>query len=471
MLIQISGNSRAPSLLFHSRAATDHGDLKTISHILVACGLCYLALIALFIALLALSLSLSSGSRIESRLRFAIESGLLTKSLSPLSPYGHFETDMWSECLAFAWNLSNDDLPTIYRIAAGVTPLPEARIKPTRISSCALLVDAITEGKAPAPNGPYLRFWHGHEAYLRPMLMVMSLGSLHRMNAILLFAAFSLFGYQLARHFGTLTWPILVIPFAWIGDLLTAPLVTVHSLHLTWTFLSVAVVAVVLQRWDNENPVILPTTMFAIGAIANFVSNLINPPLAPTLIGFLVLAKYLSRASPHRVLYATLNAVIIMLLWFAGYALAWIAKWLLAALVLGIEPTMTEVLAGISFSAYDTREFARTLPILQPTWFVLSHGPPHLLALIAAAWAIAGWGIVRSRLTKSELIDFLLLQLPLLVPIVWVEIMRTHSVHHPYVYRDFLPLSILPLLAALMLVKKRGLLNIAGFSLPVAERC
>jgi hypothetical protein len=129
---------------------------------------------------------------------------------------------------------------------------------------------------------------------------------------------------------------------------------------------------------------------------------------------------------------------------------------------------VTEVLAGISFSGYDTdtREFARTLRLLQPTWFVLSHGPPHLLALIATAWAIAGailaWGIVRSRSIKSELIDFLLLQLPLLVPIVWVEIMRTHSVHHAgYVYRDFLPLSILPLLAALMLVKKRGLLNIA----------
>src|SRR5262249_16192708 len=162
--------------------------------------------------------------------------------------------DMYSECIALAWNLSNDDLPTIDRVAAGLTLDTETK------TPCARLIDVITHGHATAHYVPYLRFWHGYEVYLRPMLTVISLPYLRRANAILLFAAFSLFGYQLARQFGTLTWPILVVPFAWIGDLLTAPFVTVHSLHLTWTFLSVAVVAVVIRRWDKEDPAILPTT-------------------------------------------------------------------------------------------------------------------------------------------------------------------------------------------------------------------
>jgi hypothetical protein len=438
------------------------GDLKTIAYSLIACGVCFFALIALFVALLVLSLSLPSDSRIESRLRSAVETGLLTINNYPLSPYGTHGTefDMFIDCAALGWNRPDDDKSLFYRIAAA-----DVRVDLKNKRPCASLVDAITSGKATADD-IYPRFWHGYQVYLRPMLLVMSLANLRRANAILLFAAFVLFGYQLAQRFGTLTWPVLVFPFAFVGDLLTAPFMTLQSVHLTWTFLSVAVVAVVLQRWDQENPAILPTTIFSIGAIANYVSLLINPPLAPTLIGFLVLAEYLSRAGPHRIMHATLNALIMTLLWFAGYALAWIAKWVLAALVLGIEPVMTNVLVGISASEYSyaSRELARTMHILQPTWYVLSNGTPHLLALIAASWSIAGtllaWGIACRRFTKNDLIDFFVLQLPLLIPVAWVEFMRTHSIeHHMLVYRNFLPFSFLPLLAVLMLIKKHGLLN------------
>src|SRR5262245_20752017 len=73
------------------------GDPKTLTRILVACGLCYIALIALFIALLALMLSVSSDLRIESSLREGVKIGLLSPDdLS--SPYGD-SVGMNDECL------------------------------------------------------------------------------------------------------------------------------------------------------------------------------------------------------------------------------------------------------------------------------------------------------------------------------------------------------------------------------------
>jgi hypothetical protein len=248
----------------------------------------------------------------------------------------------------------------------------------------------------------------------------------------------------------------LIIPFAFVGDLLTVPLVTVHSISLTWTFLSVAIIGTMLRQVnDTDDYLVLPIMSFVIGAIYNFFNFLFSPPLAPTFIGFLVLAKHLARRGQHSVSQGTLSMVTIVAFWFAGFFSTWIAKWTLAALVLGIKLVSDDVLRAASGVDYSANEWASTLHIMQSTWIILSRGPSHLLEFTVACWIIAGailtWGAARKRLKGRDLIKFFVLQLPLVIPLVWVEVFRTHSLEHfGFVYRDFLPFSILPILAALM---------------------
>lgn len=71
------------------------------------------------------------------------------------------------------------------------------------------------------------------------------------------------------------------------------------------------------------------------------------------------------------------------------------------------------------------------------------------------AAAILAWCKATRRLNMTDITNFLILQAPLLIPVIWVEIMRFHSIEHPDVaFRNFLVFEIFPILAALMVARK-----------------
>jgi len=76
------------------------------------------------------------------------------------------------------------------------------------------------------------------------------------------------------------------------------PLVTTHTVSFIWIFLSVAIIAISLDRWSEKIEIVVALSAFA-GAIFNFVSFLFNPPLAPALIGFFVMTKSLSSTNDY----------------------------------------------------------------------------------------------------------------------------------------------------------------------------
>jgi hypothetical protein len=441
------------------------GSFTRMIRALAICSLSLLALVGVFITLLVMTLSFTDDSLIVANLREAIEVGALTSDSYPLSPFGHRNSlsDQWTDCVAYGTDLSNNDRSLIYRLAATPHVVSEqVEVPDASYGPCADLTKAIMAGTAKA-TGPNLRFWHGYLVYLRPMLSMMSLPKIHRVNAILLYAALLLLAYRFFVLFGPWAFPVVLLPFAASADLLTMPLVTTHAVSFIWIFLSVAIIAISLQRWSARIETVMALSASA-GAIFNFVSFLLNPPLAPALIGFLVMTKCLSSTNdPGRVRRALVNAGLVVTCWFAGFAIAWIAKWIFAASALGTESIMREIVIAATGSGYQSVATDRNVHILMPTLIVLSNGFPHLWVCIAASWlvaaAILAWCTATHHLSKTDITDFLILQVPLLIPVIWVEIMRAHSIEHAFVFRDFLVFEIFPILAALMVahrVARRG---------------
>ena len=206
-----------------------------------------------------------------------------------------------------------------------------------------------------------------------------------------------------------------------------------------------------MDRWRNNLTVLLATAFF-VGAAYNYLSFLFNPPLAPTLICSLVLATYLSDHAAHRIRSAFIIMLATAFFWFAGYGLTWIAKWFLAGAVLGAETVTADISRAASGADYgEDIDFVESLRVLEATWLILRDGAPHLLASIAVGLALAfgllAWGTVSRRLKGADMWDFLVLQSPLLIPIVWTELMRDHSVEHlGFVYRNYLPFTVVPVL-------------------------
>jgi len=213
-----------------------------IPRVVARCAICFSVLVASFIAHEALAL-ISSDRRIIATLQQAVAAGILPATNYPMSPYGDvaLRFDMFNECVALSTTLGNGGKSLMYRLAA--TPF----IGPVHEHRCDPLRAALHTGDVTADT-PYFRYWHGHQIYLRPLLSLITLQEIHRINALLLICALGVLIARLVAWFGVLAAPAFLIPFALGSDLLTVPAVSVHTLFLVWTFASVALFSYSIER-------------------------------------------------------------------------------------------------------------------------------------------------------------------------------------------------------------------------------
>lgn len=432
---------------------------------LAAFGACMLTLWVAFIAVMTATMAVTSDARIAERLR----EGIVNESIAPTnyrtSPFGDYfhSYDVFSECAGLGINFENEDESLLYRVAA-----TERMVDPETGDAsqpCSLIVGAL-QGGEPIAYESYLRYWHGYLAYMRPMLTVLSLENMHRVSAMLFFGVLIYFAYRSAAWFGPWAWPVVLVPPFLVGDFFTVPIVTVHAVHLIWIVLSVIVAMALLDHRTKLHPLVLPTVVLAAGATTNFVSFLINPPLAPALIAFAVIASRLRSAEAVRVPAVLLEAGMFVGLWFTGYFGAWVEKWLFAAAVLGPDAVTAEISDASTIYTPEQLQavLGQTLHPFRATWLILSQTAiasprPWLLPFTILAWfataAILARIALTSGLAKKDWIDFALLLSPLMVVAAWIEAARFHSVIHVgFTYRSFLLFAILPLLAALFLQRR-----------------
>ena len=418
----------------------------------IGCLVSLAILVVAFVALKAAALAGVDDAAIERSLVASARLGVFSGAQNPVSGFGDrgHRFDMFSECVGLGVDLGASDASLIYRIAIDPFITPAIKGEPIKGpgKACEFLLQQVTDGTAKADT-PYLRFWHGYLVYLRPLLSVMALSDVRVLNAILLYGALLFLAWRLSRWLGSWAMPALLVPFAIGADLFTLPLVTVHALPLAWVFLSTALLMGVLDR--RGAGVALFVGAFICGAIFNYLSFLFNPPLAPALLAFVVLARPGGRAADRARIWQAAAAAG---LWFCGFAAAWVAKWALAALVIGpaaVWPEVTEAAAGVRYMAYDRPDLRAPLSAFA---YVAARGFPLLGVEASAGWLLAAFAILTASDNRARrlrmAIDFLALQAPALIVVVWIEILRWHSAEHfAFVARSLVVFVIFPLLGAL----------------------
>ena len=419
--------------------------------LLAACAAAAAALGVVFVALLALTLSLTSDAAIEANLGEAARGEVLSPSSYPMSPYGvlnDHQYDMFSDCVGFGVNLSNQEQGLLRRIAES----PTAGYQANEMGPCGYLVDAIEAGRVNA-DLEYLRFWHGYQAYLRPLLSVMPLEAVRRVTAVLFLLVMVLFAWRIERLFGPWAWAVAIVPFFALSDFFTAPMVVTQSLQLIWAFLSAALLAIVLERAPPKaRDLVLPVFVFALGAVSNFLNFLINPPLAPALIAFFYIAANLG-GDTRRTWRTVAYGLGLAALWLAGFAAAWIEKWLLAALVLGPDVVIHALTRAVS--DYDAARERLGVHFLGASRRNLLQSPlffGFIAVSITAACALVAWLAHTRKDWRAAVTSFVAMMTPLAVVVLWVEANSAHSSEHMgFVSRSFLLFAIVPLLAAIKL--------------------
>jgi hypothetical protein len=409
-----------------------------------------------FVGAVTLSLAVGDDARIEAHLRDAVANGTLSPNDYPFSPYEDrlHSYDMFTECVALGLNLSSQEDDLLRRAARSQYVITTANRD--EMQACPDLLGALEAGSANADAG-YLRFWHGYQVFLRPLLTVTSLENVRRIAGILLYGGLVFFTLGLSKWFGPWTWPIVLVPLFLLGDFFTMPMVTSHAIYIGWILFTAGLATFALDLGVRWRGVAVAGLALTAGAVTNFIGFLISPALALALLGFLVIASEHRRPSRRSVWSTLLFAATIMIVWYLGYVGAWIEKWAFAAFVLGQETVVTELTS--TTSGYLTSWIMRDVWPLQTSLRILFQLPPFVFHPLFPVYMLATWAgaalllvvsFARRRLSIRDLTDFALLMLPLLTLILWVELARAHSFFHGgFVYRSFLVFSILPMLAAL----------------------
>ncbi len=418
----------------------------------------FCALIAAFILSLAASLTLVDDKAIEARLRQSLASGVFNAAEYPVSPYGDngHRYDMFSECVAFSIGHGESDRNVFSRLIASNFVAEPGTITRTNYRACLALKTALDSGDLKA-NANYFRFWHGYQVYMRPMLAHLGLDGMRSANLLILYGAILFFAFSLAPLVGGWGVAWIVAALALTGDYFTMPLVTVHALPTAWIFFSVGLTARMLAAAPPIREAV-PLFVFAAGAVANFLSFLFNPPLAPTLIAFVALAHAAWRG--EGVGWRTqARALGLAFIWFAGFFLAWLAKWALAAIVLGQDFVLQDVIVSASGAHYAASLDAKAHLLLGPTLALLFEPNAGIFRIFLPAAVISAILLyarkIRSGGAAPSLVQWIALQSPILIAIAWVEKFAIHSLEHRLLtVRDFEPLVLFPPLAMLVLLRR-----------------
>ena len=187
------------------------------------------------------------------------------------------------------------------------------------------------------PNDNYLRYWNGCLAILRPLLTVFNIAEIYFINKIVLAILTMILLVLLFRRSKKLSiayFLSLILTTSWYASYCIEYSVLFYVMFIT------SIIALIIDnpkkdiKKVNEKLFIL---FFVTGIVTTFVDFLTTELLTIfiPLIFILVIRKEENRLGSLK---ETIIFVIKTgLLWFAGYGLMWLAKWILASVVLRIN--------------------------------------------------------------------------------------------------------------------------------------
>ena len=291
----------------------------------------------------------------------------------------------------------------------------------------------------------YARYWHGYQVVLRPLLYFFSYGQIRYLNMLALSVLLSLVGISILRTLGVGSLAAFITAL-----LLTGFYAVPMSLQFSSdTYLMLLGVLYVLER---ERAGLLEATFWetflVIGALTAFFDLLTMPLITVGMpLSALLLARTRWRQVPVRNLATT--SIVALACWGVGFAVSWVAKWVIASRVLGINVIQDAVAtAGVRAGSAETGRpvlealihNTRLMFPLVPGIQVLRHSAGTamfvlflIVVLVLVVWLMA---TRKSRYVSmgSETTAALKRRAPLLalilLPYSWLAIISQHSVVH-----------------------------------------
>lgn len=295
----------------------------------------------------------------------------------------------------------------------------------------------------------YARYWHGYLVFLRPLLCLLDYEGLRILSAV----AFTLLTVVLAiltyKKLGLAVTIAVILSF--IGA--SVGIATQSISTIVPFFIAMVASIYLLARYSKiKNFSIL---FFVIGACTCFF-DLLTTPLVT--FGIPAVLYFLCKQQEKE---SSLKEVIkdffkIGIAWITGFALLWLAKWVIADVLYGrnlIAVSLEQIGYRINGEVEKVNLWKEYSIIIRQNFFYLTSFPMILVIIASIGYLVARIKKVgQMKVRIEELFPYLVIGI---LPFVWYLVLRNHSAFHSFfTYRNW----ILTLLGVQMIVIK-----IAGY--------
>lgn len=279
-------------------------------------------------------------------------------------------------------------------------------------------------------NRQYMRYWHGSNAIVRPLLMVFNIKQIYIFNGIIMALLIVFLCFTLIKNKAYA--PAVGVA---CGLIMTSFWFVPFSLEYTWTYLlmllmSIIGVKIVLNKKDGAVGIFFLIS----GMVTNYLDFLTTETLTLT-IPLLLMLWVDQKQNPQKDMKAFFkNVGKSVAAWALGYACMWMTKWLLASLVLSenVIPYVSEHIGeriggdlGIGFFRYIFGAVWNNVKCLFP----FEYGAVGLFAGIALVIFAVYIGYVYhgKHIDKKWILLYALIGL---IPYIRYVVLHNHSYLH-----------------------------------------
>jgi hypothetical protein len=270
--------------------------------------------------------------------------------------------------------------------------------------------------------GRYARYWHGYRLYSAPLASALPILALKLINLLLLAASSFFFVAQSSRLLGSARTVALCSPVIFCSDYVRIWHVTPHTVSTVVIIGGAGLFSIAIRYRASLVTLLLLSAIF--GSIFNFVDFLVNPPWMPMLLATFAMAVP-GITMRERVVTALLCATA----WFGAYGLTWFAKWVAAYLVDPSFDIKADVLSTAMFRISGASMKVIQFPLVATA---------KMIGSCMASWGVGFFilfTIISIQAVRNGNFDrrrFLLFAWPALIPVVWFEILSSHSQIHAF---------------------------------------
>lgn len=319
------------------------------------------------------------------------------------------------------------------------------------------------------PNTEYLRYWHGSILIIKPLLIVLTLEQIYILNAlILLMLASILIILLIKKKYYSIAISII------LGLIMVAIWYVPFCFEFVWTFIIMiisSIISVIIESKNSKNKNQKLYMLYFITGILtcffDFLTTEIITILVPVAIVLSIRIKEKRLESLKKELIFLIKS---LLLWLTAYSCMWLAKWLLASVVLKLNAmdfVKDRAMERINGEVMGLPQWKTMLLGIKENFFtlylinILKHKKWILSSIFISLVVFLVPSI--DKKSKEKMKYMLLMFIIGLIPYIRYIVLSNHSLKHSFfTFRSQLPTIMCIVLILTNCIDKKKLLSEIG---------